>query len=76
MTSIEDPGAGVRDAGSGVHKELAGRVAVVTGSARNIGRAIALALAQAGAAVIVNARTSARAAAEVAEEIHGRLDEM
>jgi len=51
--------------------ELAGRVAVVTGSARNIGRAIAVALAQAGAAVIVNARTSAPAAEEVAEEIRG-----
>ena len=49
--------------------ELAGQVAVVTGSARNIGRAIAVALAQAGAAVVVNARTSAGAAEEAAEEI-------
>ncbi len=43
--------------------ELAGKVAVVTGGARNIGRAIACALAAAGAAVMVNARTS-RAEAE------------
>jgi 3-oxoacyl-[acyl-carrier protein] reductase len=50
-------------------QELAGQVAVVTGSARNIGRAIAMTLAQAGAAVIVNARTSAAEAEEVAQEI-------
>lgn len=52
--------------GAGV---LAGRAAVVTGSARNIGRAIALDLANAGAAVVVNARTSVTQAEAVAEEI-------
>ena len=50
-------------------EDLAGRVAVVTGSGRNIGRAIALELAGAGAAVMVNARTSAAEAEEVADEI-------
>jgi 3-oxoacyl-[acyl-carrier protein] reductase len=49
--------------------DLDGRVAVVTGSSRNIGRAIALELAAAGAAVVVNGRTSAAAAEAVAAEI-------
>jgi 3-oxoacyl-[acyl-carrier protein] reductase len=43
--------------------ELAGKVALVTGGARNIGRAICRSLAAGGAAVMVNARTS-RAQAE------------
>ena len=49
--------------------DLSGRVALVTGSGRNIGRAIALALANAGAAVVVNARSSIAEAEAVAEEI-------
>jgi 3-oxoacyl-[acyl-carrier protein] reductase len=49
--------------------ELAGRVAIVTGSARNIGRSIALALAAGGAAVVVNGRRAAADAEAVAEEI-------
>ncbi len=47
-------------------QELAGLKAVVTGSSSGIGRAIALELAAAGAAVIVHARHSARDSEETA----------
>ena len=50
-------------------KELAGRVAIVTGAGRNIGRGIALALADGGAAVVVNARSNLQEAEAVAGEI-------
>jgi 3-oxoacyl-[acyl-carrier protein] reductase len=50
-------------------KELSGRVAIVTGAGRNIGRGIALALADGGAAVVVNARSNLREAEAVADEI-------
>ncbi|MBX6321014.1 MAG: SDR family oxidoreductase [Rhodospirillaceae bacterium] len=46
---------------------LAGRVALVSGATRGIGRAIALALAREGAAVCVTGRNGERAAAVVAE---------
>lgn len=45
------------------------RVALITGGARNIGRAIALELATEGLAVVVNAHTDAVGAQAVADEI-------
>lgn len=52
------------EAGMRKGDELAGKAALVTGGARNIGRAIAQALAAGGAAVMVNANTSREAAQE------------
>ena len=53
-------------------KELDGKVAIVTGSSTNIGRAIALAFAEGGAAVVVNAMTSAAEAEDVSREVEAR----
>lgn len=48
---------------------LAGRVALVTGASRGLGKAMALALAEAGADVAVNYRAQAEAAESVAQSI-------
>src|ERR1700759_1622680 len=50
-------------------KELQGKAAIVTGAGRNIGRAIALTLAEGGASVLVNARSNRNEAEAVAREI-------
>ena len=55
--------------GESGNRELAGTAAVITGSNRNIGRAIALALADAGAAVVINAHRSRDLAEAVATEV-------
>ena len=54
---------------TGKRCELAGQVAMVTGAARNIGKAIALDLVDGGAKVAINVKTSLDAAEEAKAEI-------
>lgn len=49
--------------------QLAGKVAIVTGASRGIGRAIALKLAKSGASIIVNYAGNAQKAQQTVEEI-------
>ncbi|GJM83416.1 hypothetical protein HMSSN139_59120 [Paenibacillus sp. HMSSN-139] len=49
-------------------KPLQGKTALVTGASRGIGRSIALALAEAGADVVVNYAGNEEAAARVVSE--------
>lgn len=55
----------------GTGRPLAGRTAVVTGSGRNIGRAIALALARDGANLVINGHSNQEALENVAQEARG-----
>ncbi len=60
MTGMEETGM-----------ELDGKVAIVTGGSRGIGRGIALELARGGAKVVISYRSASEAAAEVAAETGG-----
>lgn len=58
-------------------RELTGRAAVVTGASRNIGRAIAVALASGGADILVHAardEAGARGTAELVRQAGGRAE--
>jgi 3-oxoacyl-[acyl-carrier protein] reductase len=54
---------------------LTSRVALVTGSSRGIGRAIALKLAERGATVVINYRTNTQAAEELVRQIESGGEE-
>jgi 3-oxoacyl-[acyl-carrier protein] reductase len=52
-------------------RELAGKVALITGGAKNIGRSTALELARAGARIAINTRASRADGESLLEEIRG-----
>ena len=51
------------------HKKLSGKIALVTGSSRGIGRAVVERLSREGAAVVINYLSSSDKADEVAAAI-------
>lgn len=63
--------APTRHAGVSMADDQAGKVVIVTGASRGIGKAIALELGQAGCRVVVNYAGSEAAAKEVADTIKG-----
>lgn len=55
--------------GSSVERDLEGQIALVTGGSRGIGRGIALALARAGASVVLTYRSGEQPAGETVKQI-------
>src|SRR6267154_1131687 len=58
-----------REAEMAEAQALAGKVAIITGSGKNIGKAIAMRLAADGAAIVVNGRGDRAIVEETAQEI-------
>ena len=77
QSTLAGSAVGIRSLGTQVMTTLTGKTALVTGASRGIGRASALALAKAGAQVLVHYATGAKEAEAVVAEIReagGRAD--
>src|SRR3982751_6138062 len=57
-------------------KRLEGKVAVVTGASRGIGKGVALALGEAGATVYITGRTVEEGTSDISGTIHQTADEV